>query len=213
MRLRARLVRPIRRLGRMLDRRAPAVARLARPLWRKATGGAIVLGYWEDRAHFAYYREVVAAARRHVPVGQAALDVGARDTETLLRLNWFPRRVALDLRLGPAQPGIERVVADFLRWKAPTRFDLVLCLQVLEHLEDPPAFLRKLRDTGRIVIVSVPYRWAKGLHAPHVQDPVDEAKLIRWAGQNPLETRIVMDERERLIAVFDGTERDGVGPR
>jgi hypothetical protein len=64
-------------------------------------------------------------------------------------------------------------------------------------------FFRKLRGAGRVVIVSVPYRWPQGVHPEHVQDPVDEQKLLGWAGQQPLETRIVMDERERLIAVFD----------
>ena len=135
--------------------------------------------------------------------GPAVLDVGARDTQILLALDWFPRRMALDLQRGLPLPGVEWIVADFLRWEPPIRFDLVLCLQVLEHLEDPSVFFRKLHGAGRVVIVSVPYRWPQGVHPEHVQDPVDEQKLLGWAGQQPLETRIVMDERERLIAVFD----------
>ena len=208
MRLRARLVPRIRRICGIVDRRAPAIARVARPIWRKVTGGLIPLGYWEQRSEYAYYRVVAELAQRYVPMGHAVLDVGARDTQTLLALDWFPQRVALDLQRGPSLPGVERIVADFRRWEPPIRFDLVLCLQVLEHLEDPPGFIRKLRGAGRVVIVSVPYRWPQGLHPEHVQVPVDEKKLHGWAGRQPLETRLVMDERERLIAVFDGTERE-----
>ena len=208
MRLRTHLILGVHRLGRVLERHLPVVARLARPIWRAASRRLTPLGYWEQRSHLAYYREVARLARRYVPAGQAVLDVGARDTEVLLALDWFPRRVALDLRPGPSLPGVERVVSDFRAWGPPIRFDLVLCLQVLEHLEDPAAFIRKLRDTGDLLILSVPYRWPQGQQPGHIHDPIDEEKLFRWAGETPLETRIVMDEHERLIAVFGGAERE-----
>jgi 2-polyprenyl-3-methyl-5-hydroxy-6-metoxy-1,4-benzoquinol methylase len=83
----------------------------------------------------------------------------------------------------PRQRGIERVSADFLAYRPPLRFDLVLCLQVLEHLQDPETFARKLLDSGRIVIMSVPYQWPAGRNPRHLQDPVSEAKLIGWAGR------------------------------
>ena len=53
--------------------------------------------------------------------------------------------------------------ADFLRWEAPHRYDLVLCSQVLEHIsaKDGSAgrFVQKLLRIGRTVIISVPYKW------------------------------------------------------
>jgi SAM-dependent methyltransferase len=159
-------------------------------------------GYWRSRSHLRYYDEVVALARRHEPGGQAVLDVGAGDTEMLRRLTWFPRRVALDRRPGPRQRGVERVVADFLAYTPPRRFDLVLCLQVLEHLEDPGPFARRLLAAGETVIVSVPYRWPAGLSPGHVQDPVDEAKLASWTGCEPVETQLVVNGLTRLIAVY-----------
>jgi Methyltransferase domain len=202
-------------VGGFLDRRAPALARVLRPAWHRVTGRP---SYWARRAGFVYYRVVVELARAYVPppvvtgwhmrrVGRTVLDVGARDTHVLLALDWFPRRVALDLQPGPSLPGIERSVADFRDWTPRIRFDLVLCLEVLEHLDDPAAFFRQLYRAGQHVIVSVPYRWPRGTHPAHVQDPVDEAKLIGWAGQPPLESRIVMDDRERLVAVFKGPDR------
>jgi SAM-dependent methyltransferase len=159
--------------------------------------------YWEARRGFHYYREVVRLAREHVPGGGAALDVGANETELLERLDWFRRRVALDVAGIPRRPGVETVVADFNDFEAERRFDLVLCLQVLEHLERPRQFARRLLRAGLTVIVSVPYRWPGWVTEEHVHDPVDERKLHLWTGREPIQTAIVEDlGMERLIAVY-----------
>ncbi len=87
-------------------------------------------------------------------------------------------------------------------YRPETYFDLVLCLQVLEHLDNPDAFAQKLLNAGRTVIISVPYRWPQGYCKTHKQDPVDEAKLERWTQRKPVETQIVTNGKERLIAVY-----------
>jgi SAM-dependent methyltransferase len=162
-------------------------------------------GYWEARRHFRYYREVVRFAGEHVPAGGAVIDVGAHETELLERLDWFRRRVALDVRYVLPRPGVETVIADFNEFVPAGRFDLVLCLQVLEHLEDPKPFARKLLDTGRTVIISVPYRWAPWVEEAHLHDPVDGPKLRVWTGRDPIETSVVEDlGMERLISVYRG---------
>jgi hypothetical protein len=130
------------------------------------------------------------------------IDVGANETDILFELSGFTRRVALDIRFIPPRKGLETVVQDFHRYTPPTRFDLVLCLQVLEHLDEPEPFARKLFETGRTVIVSVPYRWPAGVVKGHVQDPVDEAKLLEWTGREPDEVCIAADRWKRLIAVY-----------
>ena len=145
------------------------MAAFARPAWRAVRAWLGRTGYWQGRRHLAYYQEVVRLARVHVPAGSAVLDVGASDTRVLADLDWFPRRVALDIMPLPRRPGIERVSADFLAYRPPLRFDLVLCLQVLEHLQDPQTFARKLLDSGRIVIVSVPYQWPVGRNPRHLR--------------------------------------------
>jgi hypothetical protein len=175
---------------------------MARPAWQAVNRRLGLSSYWRSRANLRYYDEVVALARQHAPAGRDVLDVGAGDTEVLDRLTWFARRVALDNRPGRRQRGIERVVADFLEYVPPRRFDLVLCLQVLEHLERPEPFAQKLLETGDTVIVSVPYRWPAGLSPGHVQDPVDEAKLAGWTGRAPVETRLVVNGYTRMIAVY-----------
>jgi SAM-dependent methyltransferase len=162
-------------------------------------------GYWDRRRHFRYYREVVRLAREHVPAGGAVLDVGAHETELLEELGWFRRRVALDAHRVPARPGVQTVVADFNRFDPAPRFDLVLCLQVLEHLEAPEPFARKLLETGRTAIISVPYRWPPWVTDEHLHDPVDEAKLRAWTGRKPIESSTITDlGMERLIVVYRG---------
>jgi len=150
-----------------------------------------------------YYTQVLEFARHYVPAGGSVIDVGGRDCDYIGWFDWFDRKVVLDLKQPPARPGVETVAGDFLTYLPATTFDLALCLQVLEHLAEPAGFCRKLLATGRVVIVSVPYRWPKGLCKYHVQDPVDEAKLLAWTGQPATDKAIVRDaNRDRLVAVF-----------
>lgn len=159
--------------------------------------------YWDSRREFGYYRDVVRLARKHVPGGGAVLDVGAHETQVLERLDWFERRVALDAERVEPSEGVEAVVADFHDFEPDASFDLVLCLQVLEHLERPRPFARKLLATAPTAIVSVPHRWPPWTTDEHLHDPVDAAKLRAWTGRDPVDASIVEDlGMERLIAVY-----------
>jgi len=189
-------------LAHWVARTSPALHRLLQPPWRVVKRLLAVEDPWEQRKHFKYYGEVVRLARAHVPDGKQVLDVGPGRSDMLERLDWFERRVAVDRSYAPRRAGVETVIADFLDYRPDTRFDLVLCLEVLEHLEDPGPFARKLLASGRTVIISVPYRWPPGTWATHRQDPVDEVKLLGWTGRAPVATSIVADGRERLISVY-----------
>ncbi len=162
--------------------------------------------YWSERKQFNYYAEVVRLSRLYVPNGGSVIDVGAGYAHLLRRFDWFTHRVALDPNTIRRQRGIERLCIDFFEYRPETPFDLVLCLQVLEHLDDPTRFAQKLFATGQTVIISVPYRWPAGFYQPHVQDPVDEEKLASWTGRTPTATLKVRDGRERLIAVYGAIE-------
>jgi len=156
--------------------------------------------YWERRKSYRYMR-----ATRNLVDGLAAeadsiLDVGSNGCAYL---DWFPqiaRRVSLDIDNPYSGHGVEGIKADFFVWEPTERFDIVLCLQVLEHIPDARTFAQRLLACGRRhVVVSVPYKWAADRSPYHVHDPVDEAKMTSWFGCQPTYSHIA---RER-----NGTER------
>jgi len=91
------------------------------------------------------------------------------------------------------------ITADFYEWEPDRKYDVALCLQVLEHLDKPKEFAQKLFQVAPIVIISVPYKWAKGACKYHVQDPINEEKILSWTGRQPDEKHIVTDRKKRRI--------------
>jgi SAM-dependent methyltransferase len=95
------------------------------------------------------------------------LDAGCGEGETLARLGpWLPgKTVAVDLRADAVDftaarfPGVEVRRASVLDLPFPDdSFDLVVCLEVLEHLPEPAAALAELgRVASEDIVVSVPH--------------------------------------------------------
>lgn len=101
------------------------------------------------------------------PLGAASLlDAGCGEGETLARLgpSLPPRTVAVDLSPEAAEfaarrlPRVEVRQASVLNLPfGDASFDLVLCLEVLEHIDDPDAALAELsRVAQEHVVISVP---------------------------------------------------------
>ena len=97
----------------------------------------------------------------------SVLDAGCGEGETIERLaGLLPERIAaVDVERSCVEavrsrhPGVEvsRDSVDALPF-ADDAFDLVLCLEVLEHVPEPERAVRELaRVAGRDVVVSVPY--------------------------------------------------------
>lgn len=148
-------------------------------IYRKFKGTS----YARRRSHCKYYPAVVRFARQHAPGAETVLEVGPYDTDTLLQLDWIADRTAVDIIRKPRLPRTKNIRADFMTCHPEKKFDLVLCLQVLEHLNEPGPFAHKLLETGHVVIISVPYLWPEHACPAQVQDPVDEEKLLAWTGR------------------------------
>jgi hypothetical protein len=161
--------------------------------------------YWQTRKNFRYYVDVIRLAKQHAGEARSVIDVGPRDTPFVLELDWITSRTALDLEFAPTIPNTTNIQGDFLQYQPTQKFDLVLCLQVLEHLDDPRTFAQKLLATGKTVILSVPYMWPLGFCKYHLQDPIDEEKILGWTGKPFVDKAIVTDDGlKRIIGVFEG---------
>jgi hypothetical protein len=149
--------------------------------------------YWSDRSDMMYYNYVYYIARTVAARGNSVLDVGSNRCSYLEWFYWMDRKVSLDQVTPYQAPGIESVRADFLTWEPPGKFDLVLCLQVLEHVPDVEAFSRK---------------WPEGSKY-HVHDPVTKTDVERWMGRKPNESVVVRElfhdhkKENRLVAYFN----------
>jgi len=134
------------------------------------------------------------------------LDVGSNNCPYL---DWFPHvpeRVSVDLFHPYEAPGVTSIRSDFLTWNPGQKFDVVTCLQVLEHIPDAGAFARKLLEVSNVLVVTVPYKWPRGGVKSHVHDPVGEEKMLDWFGRRPNFTyrcREVTANVVRLIHVYD----------
>lgn len=154
--------------------------------------------YWRARSHMEYYAEVRRRIESLSP-GGSILDVGGYDTPVV---TWgkFRRRYTVDAVLDPKFPGVVSTVGDFMDWPAPERIDVVVCLQVIEHIADAKAFGAKLLRTGKNVILSAPYCWPANVEPSHVHDPIDIHKLASFmSGRRPDSARIVADGKRRRI--------------
>lgn len=145
---------------------------------------------WET-VRAAFFRSLLEETVPRGRVG-AVLDVGAGDGWTARRLlEPYPNAQAVCW-----DPNYERDLADgrfrYAREIPGARFDLLLLLDVLEHLDDDRGFLAGLLEEhalpGASVLVSVP-AW-RGLYCRHDAafthrrryDPADLAKTLRAAG-------------------------------
>ena len=170
------------------------------------TGAPLEKKYWNSRKNSLYYSAVYQFVS---VVGEGAtsiLDVGSADSDFINWFQWIPDRTQLNLGFkSETPPGIKRIKADFFEWYPESRYDVVLCMQVLEHIEDIGTFCEKLKATARRLVVSVPYKWRESGTPGHVHDPVDEQKLKSWMGVSPNYDLIVREPfgPSRYIAFYD----------
>ena len=164
-----------------------------------------MIDYWEQRKKFQYYKAAIDLAHEFASDARTAIDVGSGNTKFLQQVDWVAQKTAVDLDVVPRIQGAKNHRIDFMKFQHLYMFDLVFCLQVLEHLELVHPFAKKLMCTGRIIIISVPYKWPADSCEWHLQDPIDEIKLLKWIGRQWFKSVIVEDEgNKRLVAAFAG---------
>jgi 2-polyprenyl-3-methyl-5-hydroxy-6-metoxy-1,4-benzoquinol methylase len=138
---------------------------------------------------------------------QSVLDAGCGEGETVARLaDCLPERIsAIDASSEAVEftarrlPSVEVAQADLRSLSfADDSFDLVLCLEVLEHIDDPETALRELARVGREhLVISVP-------HEPWFRlGSAARGKYLRTLGNHP---EHVNHWGERSLRAFLGSE-------
>ncbi len=159
--------------------------------------------YAEARKHLNYYKAVRGEILRYSP-GESILDVGCGGTDIVLTGDFSIRHAVNATPIDPFPA--ELFVGSWPEIELPReRYDVVTCCQVLEHLRNEaiPPFVRRLKETAGVLIVSVPYRWRAGRCKSHKQDPVTEKKLEKWMGK-PSRLRVIEDGTlSRMIATYE----------
>merc|ERR1712086_812810 len=111
----------------------------------------------------------------------------------------------------------ELIEADFMHYVVPQTFDLLLCSQVVEHVKDPGAFVKKLIRSARTSIISVPYKWGNCRRlCNHITDKITYQMILAWsAPEVPFYSTIVAEKESnnngmhrRIIVVFRPENKD-----
>ncbi|MGD1700496.1 tetratricopeptide repeat protein [Dapis sp. BLCC M229] len=162
--------------------------------------------YWSQRENNIYIFAIRQIIHKLGSDATSIIDVGSNGCPYLDWFKWIPERYSIDLRKPYKAPGIVDVTTDFLKYTPEKRFDLLMCLQVIEHVPNARAFCQKLLETARLLVVSVPYKWPKGQTKGHIHDPVDLEKMNSWFGREPNYQNIIQEVESpsrRLICIYN----------
>jgi len=159
--------------------------------------------YYNERKDSNYYKKVIEIINSFSEIS-SVIDIGARRSPVLEDIDKSIYKCSLDIQpIKEYSKEINMITVDFLKWDPDRKYDIALCLQVLEHLDNPKKFAQKLFSVGKIVIISVPYKWPKNFCKYHVQDPVDETLIKEWVERDPNMSYIITDKSvKRIICVY-----------
>ena len=157
------------------------------------------------------------AVRKHLSRQKpgSLLDVGSgvsRGVDWLKALPHFDR-TSLELEdKGKRLKGVEMQFGDFQKWDDSRSFEYVVCMQVLEHTDDPEEFAAKLfRRATKQVVISIPYMWPQDAGRQHKWNNLTEDNLRQWVGVAPVFSQIIRERNgtkdgnpiRRLIEVYE----------
>lgn len=177
--------------------------------------------YSNKRKDHQYYRDVWCALKFLGGGARSIVDVGSSVPPFLLSADWIPERELISKYFpGNERPcgisthcllqdGIQANIQDFMKWHEQKTYDIAIAMQVVEHVKNPTLFMRKLLKTGRLVVVTVPYRWDDNQMKFHKQHKISMQDVRKWAGKHEVHLHISQDRgggqySQRLLMVFEG---------
>jgi hypothetical protein len=177
--------------------------------------------YSKNRKDQQYYRDTWCAVRFLGEGARSIVDVGSSFPPFLMSTDWIPEREITskyfpgnEKPCGAAttctlQDGIQANIQDFYTWHPDKVYDVVIAMQVVEHVSNPTRFMRKLLKTGRTVVVTVPYKWDDHHMEFHKHHKIALEDMRQWAGKHELHFHVSQDTgkgqySQRLLMVFQG---------
>lgn len=145
--------------------------------------------------------EAMAWVQRHATLANFVLDIGGRNVNGSPR-HLYPQANYTAVDLYPGE-GVDEV-ADVTEWEPNVRYDTVLCLEVLEHVQDWPAVIeaahRLATDGGKLILTAAaPGRTPhSAIHGGPLQDNEHYANIHEedlWTVLLGAWTDIVIDVR------------------
>lgn len=164
--------------------------------------------YWARRSDLLYYQYFRMIIRCVGKDAGSMIDIGSGNAPYLEWFDWIGKRVSVDIRTPYRSATVEGIKGDIHKLTFPEKFDICTCMQVMEHVPEAGPFAQRLLELGKLLVVSVPYKWPKGKTNGHVHDPVDLEKLTAWFGRKPNYSQIVKEpfsasKGRRLFAIYD----------
>jgi SAM-dependent methyltransferase len=180
-----------------------------------------------DRLHLRYYDSLFYAAMQFGSKAKSIIEVGCGYDPFLKYMTWIPEKLCVAPYFADYVKGkenhigadIEQVTADFMDFKLPNdrAFDLLICSQVIEHVENPKDFMQKLIRSARISIISVPYQWKTCVgKCGHKSHEISYNKTLEWSYPYvPIVSTIVKEKSDRsstnnrrIVLVFERDDDD-----
>lgn len=180
-----------------------------------------------SRQKYRYYDSLFYATLQFGADATSLIEVGCASDPFIKYFDWIDKRTCVapyyinyngggrHNKLGGShhEHAIESVVSDFMEYDIEDySYDLLICSQVVEHVPDPSAFIKKLIRTAKTSIISVPYDWPDcGEKCGHLSHGITYGKLLEWTTpQKPIYSSIINDHRgstgRRILLVFQQGE-------
>ena len=157
--------------------------------------------YKEKVKDYNYFKLVKNIIKILSGNNKTILDIGSANIDLMSKYP-FAKRVSVSIDGAINNDNVTGYQMDFFNFDVPEKFDVITCLQVVEHVENAKEFVQKILKSGRLCIISVPYKWEKGACKYHVQDPIDEKKMYSWSDTKPLFTFMVKDGSYRMVMLY-----------
>lgn len=149
------------------------------------------------REHFIYYDNMYFLSMQYGRHANNALEVGCSSDPFVQYLTWINEKSCVapyfvnyegkkKKKTNNKKNDVELITADFMKWDNPNNkdnkmYDLLICSQVVEHVDNPGAFMKKLIGMAKTSIISVPYDWPDcGKACNHKTHHITLDTILQW---------------------------------